>query len=157
MRELKVSKADAAAERMEMTEDGSKSIRETELGQNVLTLKEVAQTFEVDSAMYNIKDRTVMLKKNKVEVDGKTKLIVMVRDVTDKVSLEQEQIKKRKGKVHAVQLLKNLDEVFVKHSREVDQICGNQAVKLKQSKFHLFLNFCELTDMINIQNDTFVP
>ena len=42
MRELKVSKADAAAERMEMTEDGSKSIRETELGQNVLTLKEVA-------------------------------------------------------------------------------------------------------------------
>ena len=40
--------------------------------------------------MYNIRDRTVILKKNKVEVDGKIKVIVMVRDITDKVSLEKE-------------------------------------------------------------------
>ena len=37
-----------------------------------------------------------MLKKNNVVVDGKNKLIVMVRDVTDKVRLEQEKIKKSK-------------------------------------------------------------
>ena len=107
--------------------------------------------------MYNIRDRTVILKKNKVEVDGKIKVIVMVRDITDKVSLEKEQIKKRKGKVQAVQLLKKLDEVLVKHSREVDEIKGDSGILLKKSKFDLFLNFCELKDMINIQNDTFVP
>ena len=107
--------------------------------------------------MYNIRDRTVILKKNKVEVDGKIKVIVMVRDITDKVSLEKEQIKKRKGKVQAVQLLKKLDEVLVKHSSEVDEIKGDSGILLKKSKFDLFLNFCELKDMINIQNDTFVP
>ena len=42
MSELKVSTADAAAERMEMTEDMSKSIGETELGHSVLSLTEVA-------------------------------------------------------------------------------------------------------------------
>ena len=56
-----------------------------------------------------------------------------------------------------MQLLKKLDEVLVKHSREVDDIKGDSGILLKKSKFDLFLNFCELKDMINIQNDTFVP
>ena len=34
--------------------------------------------------------RTVILKKHQVEIDGQTKLIVMIRDVTDKVMLKQE-------------------------------------------------------------------
>jgi len=38
--------------------------------------------------------RTVVLKKNQVEIDGKVKLIIMIRDVSDRVRLEQEQIKK---------------------------------------------------------------
>ena len=34
--------------------------------------------------------RTVVLKKNQVEIDGKVKLIIMIRDVSDRVRLEQE-------------------------------------------------------------------
>ena len=64
----------------------------------MLTLDEVVQMFEVESAMYNIKMsdgnvRTVVLTKRKYEVDGENKLIIMIRDVSDKVRLEQEQIK----------------------------------------------------------------
>jgi hypothetical protein len=65
----------------------------------VLTLDEVLQTFEVESSMFNIKlragdeedtqnVRTVMLKKNYVEIEGRTKVIIMIRDETDKVKLE---------------------------------------------------------------------
>ena len=54
--------------------------------------------------MYNIKlsdekvFKTVVLTKRKVEVDGANKLIIMVRDISDKVRLEQEQIKQKKEK-----------------------------------------------------------
>ena len=83
---------------MDKDTDGSMSIQGTELGQSVLTLDEVVQMFEVESAMYNIKMsdenmRTVVLTKRKYEVDGENKLIIMIRDVSDKVRLEQEQIK----------------------------------------------------------------
>ena len=41
--------------------------------------------------MFNINyNRTVVLKKNFVEIEGAKKLIVMMRDVTDKVTLEEE-------------------------------------------------------------------
>ena len=91
---------------MMMTSEGNHSIEENELGENVLTLHEVLQTFEVESPMYNIKlkrseenseeddYRTVVLEKNQVEIDGSVKLIIMIRDVSDRVRLEQEQIKK---------------------------------------------------------------
>ena len=83
---------------MDKDTDGSMSIQGIELGQSVLTLDEVVQMFEVESAMYNIKMddsnmRTVVLTKRKYEVDGENKLIIMIRDVSDKVRLEQEQIK----------------------------------------------------------------
>ena len=54
--------------------------------------------------MYNIKlndvdgYRTVVLKKNNVVIDGETKLIIMINDVTEKVRSEQEKIKNRKEK-----------------------------------------------------------
>ena len=92
----------------------------TDLGENVLTLTEVMQTFEVESKMFNIKlnteltadYRTVILKKTVVQVDGKQKLIVMIRDVTDRVRLEQEQVKKRKQSLRTNTLQKELNEVF---------------------------------------------
>ena len=71
------------------------SIEVTELGQRVLTLSEVLLTFETESPMFNIKlaerqgkYRTVILSKNSVEVDGTNKIILMIRDITDKVKLE---------------------------------------------------------------------
>jgi len=57
-----------------------------------LTLGEVLQTFTGESDLYTIKitgvTRTVVLTKNEVEMEGERKVIVMVRDVTDKVKLE---------------------------------------------------------------------
>ena len=38
----------------------------------------------------------MVLTKTKVEVDGKDKVIIMIRDLTDKVRLEQHQLKKEK-------------------------------------------------------------
>jgi len=109
MHEMKVTEAKKVAQKMMNTEEASRSIQECELGENVLTLHEVIQTFEKDSPMYNIKlprtelnssvqeeCRTVVLKKNSAEIDGKSKLIIMIRDVSDRVRLEQEQIKKKK-------------------------------------------------------------
>ena len=103
--ELKTSGVDQVAEKMMMTDDGSVSIVMTELGQSILTLTEVLQTFELESTMYNIKlpktmlnieFRTVVLRKTQVEIDGKKKVLIMINDVSDKVRLEQEQIKKKK-------------------------------------------------------------
>jgi len=48
-----MSAAEEVAAKMDMT-DGS-SIHLTDLGNSVLTLSEVVQTFEVESPMYNIK------------------------------------------------------------------------------------------------------
>ena len=103
--ELKTSGVDQVAEKMMMTDDGSVSIVMTELGQSILTLTEVLQTFELESTMYNIKlpttmlnieFRTVVLRKTQVEIDGKKKVLIMINDVSDKVRLEQEWIKKKK-------------------------------------------------------------
>ena len=66
---------------------------------SVLNLSEVVQTFDKESTLYNIRlkeqeeNRTVLLAKNIVEVAGETKLILMVRDVTANVKLEEEQVK----------------------------------------------------------------
>ena len=65
----------------------------SELGQSVLTLAEVIMVFDKESAMYNIKvtgqeTRTVVLTKNEVEVDGSTKVIVMIRDISDRMKLK---------------------------------------------------------------------
>ena len=54
--------------------------------------------------MYNVKlteaddYRTVVLKKNNVVIDGETKLIIMINDVTEKVRFEQEMVKNKKEK-----------------------------------------------------------
>lgn len=40
--------------------------------------------------------RTVIMKKNYVEIEGRTKCIIMIRDETDKVKLEQDVIKRKK-------------------------------------------------------------
>lgn len=64
------------------------------MAQSVLTLNEVIQTFDLESTMFNIKlgqdlhYRTVILTKNEVEIEGKKKMILIIRDVTDKVRLE---------------------------------------------------------------------
>ena len=90
MHELKTVKVERATEKTD-----EESIEVTELGQRVLTLSEVLLTFETESPMFNIKlaerqgkYRTVILSKNSVEVDGTNKIILMIRDITDKVKLE---------------------------------------------------------------------
>jgi len=55
MHELKTMETGRVAEKMNDDDDGSKSICVTELGQSVLTLQEVVQTFEKNSPLYNIK------------------------------------------------------------------------------------------------------
>ena len=70
--------------------------------------------------MYNIKRttetcRTVILTRNKVEIDGKDKTLIMIRDVTDKVRLQLEQIKKIKQKERTFKVQSNLDDVFKQH------------------------------------------
>jgi len=42
--------------------------------------------------------RTVVLKKNEVKVNGKTKLIIMITDVSATVLLKQDQLRKKKYK-----------------------------------------------------------
>lgn len=70
--ELKTSRVKKVAEKMVQEEEGSnRSICLTDLGSNVLTLDEVMQTFEKESPMFNIKNRTVILTKNEVQIDGK--------------------------------------------------------------------------------------
>lgn len=92
LHEMKTSGAEQAAEKMELTLDVDTSIRVTDLGQSVLTLSEAVQLFEVESHMYNIKNdlgyRSVVMRKANVEIDGKKKEIIMIRDVTDQVKLE---------------------------------------------------------------------
>jgi len=172
MHELKPAEEIRVTENMTEEEEGSKSICVTELGQSVLTLAEVLQTFEESSAMFKINlynsdsCRTVVLKKNYTTIDGETKMIVMIRDVSDKMRLEQEEVKNKKEKERTFLLQRNLDEVFSKHSDEVDEICKhlnkyndrklNKLVDgLKKTNFNLFFNYCQFNDLINIKNDTF--
>ena len=68
--------------------ESTSTIGETELGERVLTLSEVIQTFEVESGMFDLGSRIVVFTKRKVEIDGREKLIVMIRDVTDRQRLE---------------------------------------------------------------------
>ena len=56
--------------------------------------------------------RTVVLRKNKVEIHGKSMLIIMVNDITDKVLLAREHIKKKKEKDRTFMVQKNLNEAF---------------------------------------------
>ena len=94
LHELNTDSPAEVAKQMEL-DSFSNSIEEIDLGSSVLTLNEVMQTFEVESTMYNIKlpqtsidYRTVILTKNRGEVDGACKLLVMINDVTDRVRLE---------------------------------------------------------------------
>jgi len=100
MHELKTSAYGKVAEKMETEDDDISWIREEDLSHSVLTLNEVMQTFHTESTskMFNIKFhetegqdaeyRTVYLTKNEVQIDGNNKLIVIIRDVSDKVRLE---------------------------------------------------------------------
>ena len=121
--------------------------------------------------MFNVKvdgetARTVVLKKRTVQVNGETKLIIMVRDISDKVRLEQEQIKKGKEILRTLDSQKNLTQVYTEHKVQVEELYEilnhNQSIKvqnmafdLRKSNFNLFLDFCEFNDLINIHNDTF--
>ena len=67
--------------------------------------------------------RTIILKKTIVQVDGKQKLILMIRDITDRVRLEQEQVKKRKQSLRTNTLQKELIEVFSEHSENLEKLC----------------------------------
>ena len=109
------------AETLERPEDES-VIEEIELGQSVLTLAEVIQTFEVESPMLNIKlpgaakhYRTVVLTKNEVEVNGRRKMIVMINDASDRVRVARERHKKEKRCV----VQGRFDEVFQRHREQV--------------------------------------
>jgi len=54
----------------------------------------------------------VVLKKTVVEIDGVTSLIIMIRDVSDKVQFDQELLKKKVKKERTFNLQNNLDEIF---------------------------------------------
>jgi hypothetical protein len=106
--------------------DSDCSIRITELGRSVLTPAEVLQTFEDESGAFNIKlagsgdCRAVVLKKQKVEIDGQHKLIVMIRDITNKVRLEEERAKKEKQKAKVFPLQQALNNQFAIHCEKGD-------------------------------------
>jgi hypothetical protein len=55
MHELKTAVVDQVAQKMERDDEIDQTISMTEIGLSVLTLFEVLQTFQVDSAMFNIK------------------------------------------------------------------------------------------------------
>ena len=79
--------------------------------------------------MYNIKltddtCRTVILTKNEVEIDGKDKTLIMIRDVSDKVRLQQEHKKKDKQKNRTFNVQSNLDDVFKQHREEIESLCA---------------------------------
>ena len=79
--------------------------------------------------MYNIKltddtCRTVILTKNEVEIDGKYKTLIMIRDVSDKVRLQQEHKKKDKQKNRTFNVQSNLDDVFKQHREEIESLCA---------------------------------
>ena len=157
------------------SKDDSNLIRETDLGQSVLTLNEVLLTFSDESTMFNIKlqnplddvqYRTVVLTKNEVEVEGENKLFIMIRDKTDQVSLAKEDLKKKKEKVGTTLIQKELNEVFSQHCEEVaqllDHIDQNESTVLKKlgrdlklTNANLIVNFYMFCDVVNIQNDMF--
>ena len=57
----------------------------------------------------------------------------------------------------------DLNKVFAKHIEEIENLCdklkedqlSNLALDLKKSNYHLYHNFCQFNDIINIQNDNF--
>ena len=57
-----------------------------------------------------------------VQVNGETKLIIMVRDISDKVRLEQEQIKKGKEILRTLDSQKNLTQVYTEHKVQVEEL-----------------------------------
>jgi len=54
MHELKTVDFEKVVENMDDENDATNSIQMTELGQSVLTLNEVIQTFESESCMFNV-------------------------------------------------------------------------------------------------------
>ena len=147
MHELKTLKPAQVAERMDSENEADSSIQVTELGKSVLTLSEVLLTFDRESKMFNIKladdveARTVILTKTQVEVDGKNNLIVMIRDVTDKVRLQKHQLKQKKENLRTFIIQKDLDGLFQKHCDEIDEIFThlqiNEDVTLQNLAFDL--------------------
>ena len=107
--------------------------------------------------------RTVTLTKNKVEVNGACKLLVIISDITDRVKLEREKIKKGRERESTSEVQGRLEEGFQRHCQEVKELCyhldvtelKNLALSVKRTTCDLFLNFCQFTDLISIQNDTF--
>ena len=90
----------------------------------------------------------------------------MIRDVTDKVRIEQTEVKKKKDKEGTSRLQENLSNVFLKHCEEVNNLCklleeGDTEINyqniadVKRSNYDLFIELCKYNDLINIQNDTF--
>ena len=120
--------------------------------------------------MFNIKlpgtstdYRTVKLTKNKVEVNGACKLLVMINDVTDSVRREQDKLKKGRERQSTFDVQGRLDYGLVRHCEAVKKLCKhldgvklkNLGLSVKRTTLDLVLNFCQFADLVNIQNDTF--
>jgi hypothetical protein len=119
--------------------------------------------FNIKLPKTSIDCRTVTLTKNKVEVNGACKLLVIISDITDRVKLEREKIKKGRERESTSEVQGRLEEGFQRHCEEVKELCchldvselKNLALSVKRTTCDLFLNFCQFTDLISIQNDTF--
>ena len=105
-----------------------------------------------------------MLTKREIEVDGASKLLVMIIDVSDRVRLEQEKIKKGRGTESTCVVQRQLDEVFQLHWLKVEELCHhigdsplleNLALVVKRTMSNFFLKFCQFSDLIKMQNGTF--
>ena len=59
-----------------------------------------------------------------MEIDGKDKTLIMIRDVSDKVRLQQAQLKKKKQKKRTFKVQSNLDDVFKQHREEIVSLCA---------------------------------
>ena len=63
--------------------------------------------------------RTVVLKKSQVEVNGENRQIIMVRDISLKVRLKQEHIKKKKEQIRTSNSQKKLKQVLSDHQKQI--------------------------------------
>ena len=79
--------------------------------------------FNIKLPKTSIDCRTVTLTKIKVEVNGASKLLVMISDVTDRVRLEQEKIKKGRERQSTGEVQGRLEEGFQRHCGEVIDLC----------------------------------
>ena len=134
MHELKTVDFEKVVENMDDENDATNSIQMTELGQSVLTLNEVIQTFESESCMFNVQMqsacdtqtavyRTVVLKKNEVKINGKSKLIVMLNDVSATVRLKKDQLSKKRFKMEAQLVQTEFGKLIREHMEGVNDLC----------------------------------